>query len=330
MKHSLTVVTFLVLVSPCLLAAKGQGRGEGGPHPRQERVRTAVMRIASTQEASTPPTRGGNSAAAKPVAADGNALVMQASRELAALPSLDARLRLTTNLLGQELVGSGTYYQLGHQEETLLKLELKLQVANQVSSLLQVSDGRFLWIRKDLPQQKSLGRVDMRHVRQAMIRSQATAAPQAPTTWMALGGLGQLVESLATNFTFAAPVEARYGQLPVWVVEGTWKPEQLARIWTAQADALQAGRAVDMSELPAHLPHSVRLVVGKEGPLPLFPYRIEYRRADGGSEPVSLVTLDLFDVRRNVSLDPRLFSYKPGDQEVADQTEAFLKSLGLK
>jgi hypothetical protein len=39
----------------------------------------------------------------------------------------------------------------------------------------------------------------------------------------------------------------------------------------------------------------------------------------------AIATLDLYDIRRDADLKPSLFAYEPGDQEVADQTEAFLQ-----
>jgi hypothetical protein len=43
-----------------------------------------------------------------------------------------------------------------------------------------------------------------------------------------------------------------------------------------------------------------------------------------------LLAMELFDVRLGESIDPLVFAYKPGDKEVVDHTELYLRNLGLK
>jgi hypothetical protein len=256
----------------------------------------------------------------------GNELLLQAAHEVASISSLDARLRVQTNIMEQELVGSGSYYQLRAEHDLLLKLELRLQVAQQVSSLLQVSDGRFLWIRRNLPGQNSLSRVDQRRVRESLAKGSSLPIA-APSRALALGGLGKLLESLAENFEFSAPREETLGGTAVWVLHGTWRPQRLAELVPSQQARITAGESLDWSKMPEQLPAQVMVMLGRDKHAPLFPYRVEYQRFNRAGEATPLVSIDLFDVRTNVSLDPRLFAYKPGDQEVADVTENYLAKL---
>jgi hypothetical protein len=283
----------------------------------------------------------GATAAAAP-APDGQQLMAQAARELIQQPALEAKIRQRIDLFGHQLVGSGSYQQLGDGPEKLLRLELKLQVANQVTSLQQVSDGRFLWIRRDLPEKTTLSRIDLKQVRDAIRTSGQTPALDPGGNWMALGGLPRLLHGLNENFSFAEPPRPnQVGQVPVWVLRGQWKPERLAALLPNQRADILAGKPPRLEELPPRLPDSVVVTLGRDDVLPLFPYRIEYLRQDGAGQGSSagppgiaatrsLVTMELFEVRRRADLDPRQFDYKPGDQEVADHTELYLKSLGLK
>ncbi len=283
----------------------------------------------------------GATAAAAP-GPDGQQLMAQAARELFQQPALEAKIRQRIDLFGHQLVGSGSYQQLGDGPEKLLRLELKLQVGNQITSLQQVSDGRFLWIRRDLPGQTSLSRIDLKQVRDAIRASGQTPAPDPGGNWMALGGLPRLLQGLNENFLFNSPPRAdQVGQVPVWVLRGQWRAERLAAPLPNQRADILAGRPPRLEELPPRLPDSVMITLGRDDVLPLFPYRIEYLRQDGAGQgsgagppgiasPRSLVTMELFEVRRRADLDPRQFDYKPGDQEVADHTESYLKSLGLK
>jgi hypothetical protein len=214
--------------------------------------------------------------------------------------------------------------------ETLFKLELKLQVANQVSSLLQVNDGRFLWTRRDLPHQKSLSRVDQRRIQQALADAGRGAPLAMGGNLMQLGGLGDLLETLHRSFQFEQPRETTHAGAQVFALRGVWKPAALAELWPEKAEALRAGGSFDLDELPAQLPSEVLIHLSREPSLPGFPYRIEYLRQSRAGERQSLVALDFYDIRRNVALDPRLFAYKPGDQEVQDVTESQLAKMGLK
>ena len=310
MKHSLTVAFLFSLAALAALAVRGQG---------------SDARVASVPAAPAAPPTVANAAAPS---VEGNLLVAQAAREVSQLPALEAKLRIQTNMLGQELIGSGSYYQLARSPETLFKLELKLQVAHQVSSLLHVSDGRFVWTRRDLPTHKFLGRVDQRRIAEALADSSKLPIGASPSNMLALGGLGRLLETLSGHFDFAPPREESFGGVSVWVVEGQWRPDVLAHLWPEKAQLLQTRQNININELPAQLPSHVVVVLSRDSALRLFPYRIDYQRQNGAGESVSLVSIDLFDVRRNVSLDPRLFSYNPGDQEVVDHTEEFLRSLG--
>ena len=42
------------------------------------------------------------------------------------------------------------------------------------------------------------------------------------------------------------------------------------------------------------------------------------------------MAMEFYDIRSGVDIDPLTFVYNPGNQEVADHTELYLKSLGLK
>ena len=112
-----------------------------------------------------------------------------------------------------------------------------------------------------------------------------------------------------------------------------------------------------LAKLPPHLPHRVVLVLGRDPVVPLFPYRIEFQRiapgkesgagqgpgagngagqgAGGGGGAVSesieyapLLLMEFFEIRR-ASLVPEQFVFDPGDKPVVDETERYLKMLGL-
>jgi hypothetical protein len=262
---------------------------------------------------------------------DGQQLVAQSSQRLASLPSLEVKLRQRVDLFGQEIVGSGLYLQKRSARGLLLRLELKLSVAGQLTSLQQVCDGRFLWIRRDLPSGAVLSRVDLERIGDAVKGADGETWPDSTRNWLALGGLPRLMTGLAENFQFGAPTTGQLGDTTVWIVQGQWQRDKLVKLLPAQQEAIMAGRPADLTRLPPHLPSSVVVALGQDSRLPL---RIDYRRvAAGGGDDApsakSVVVLDLLDMRRRDDLEDRFFTYEPGNQEVADHTSLYLQGLRL-
>ena len=277
----------------------------------------------------------GQDAASHPIApSEGGLLMDRAARQLAAWPSLEVRFRQRMELYGQEAVGSGVYLQQQTSRGLMLRLELKLQVAGQLATLQQICDGRFLWVRRELPDSTSLGRVDLVRLHDAAQQ----IGDQPRTDWtlggLAPGGLPHLLASLSDNFEFGAPAPSQSEKTELWVVDGQWKPAILARILPGQADSILAGSAPDLTGLPRHLPSDIRIVLRQED---LFPLQIDFRRRSGeprsGSsapdvaDATSILVMDFYSIRRHEDLDERHFVYQPGKQEVVDLTDLYLQRL---
>jgi hypothetical protein len=147
------------------------------------------------------------------------------------------------------------------------------------------------------------------------------------------GGLSRVLRGLHAHFDFTTAERGTVAQLPLWRLEGSWRPEVLAAIMPQQAKAIKEGKPADLQRLPQQLPDHVVLLLGQED---LFPYRIEYRRtvpqkgaAGETAESRSLVTMELFEVNLNMRIDPARFLYRPGKVD-ADLTDNFLQALGVK
>ena len=304
-------------------------------------------------------------------------LVNQAAQNIARQPSVEAKLRQRVELFGKFLVGYGSYRQLtiDHRDHRqMFRLEMKLQVADRLTSLLVVSNGTTLWIRRDYGDKQNLAYVNLGRIRELALQpapgSPETGRPETgtpetgrpetgrpenggreigpeigglPTQWLAMGGLHQLLHGLSASFDFSQPVAAQIGDQPVWQLTGRWKPRMLAQLLPGTPTELAPGDPVglvDLGKLPQHLPTMVVLALGRDDQFPLFPYRIEYRRLNGAQRPGSagpargpasyraVATMELFEVRHYV-VEPRDFDFQPGDQQVEDRTDVFLRRLGL-
>jgi hypothetical protein len=274
----------------------------------------------------------------------GQQLVAEAATRVMAEPAVAAELRYKVDAFGHQLIGTGSYLQLGQGAEKLLRLDLKMQVGDRPATLQEIRGEDYYWIRRAVPPSAAtLGRVDLRQLRQSLARSAGAATDVMPQGgWIMLGGLPSLLAALDRNFTFAAPrpdelkftaSSGQVEQLPIWIVTGRWKEDRLAAL--AGGDPAKKG-------LPEQLPTRVEIVLGRtEQVLPLFPYRITYWRdpqavgqsnapsyegaADAPTAPRELLSLEFFNVSRKGNIDPREFVYSPGDQEVLDLTASYIQ-----
>jgi hypothetical protein len=281
----------------------------------------------------------------------GDRLVLQAAMQLERRESVAARLRHKVNLDGLELYGVGSYWQQGRGDS--LRVRMELQIAGQQSSMLQVSNGRFLWTDVRLPTGRDVTRIDLRQLRSdpllasgnsEILPGHASWSPMQPELAASTGGLPTLLASLGANFTFLAPQAMRLTfspplveqttSIPVFAVVGLWKPEKLADLLLSvkkkSADEPQE------TPLPTRLPREVLLLVGQAD---LFPYRIEYRRnistAPGTTVPYQLsdapmVMLELSDVAFDSPVAASQFDYAPGDTKWDDRTAEHLDRLRSK
>ena len=280
--------------------------------------------------------------AARSTAADpvGNELVREAAQRVHNERALAADVRCRIDAFGHELVGEGSYRQLGQGIEKLLRLDLKIQVADQAIARMEVCGPQYYWVRRESPYAAaSLGRVNLRQLRQAIARNPDALAQSPGDTWILLGGLPKLLESLRDNFDFDAPQQdelqfksadgGAVEKLPVLTLQGRWKADRLAEL-------MEGAKRKDR-EPAEQLPDSVELVLGRPGQvLPLFPYRVTYRREEKGnagqgaaSTSRPMLAMELFNVHRKEDIDPREFEYNPAGQEVADLTPSYLQRMGV-
>jgi hypothetical protein len=248
-----------------------------------------------------------------------------------AQPSLAAKIRQQINLFGHQLVGSGIYWQQGRGDQRRFRLELKVPLGDGLTSFEQVSTGHELWVHEDLLDHSALTKIDLDRVRAALSRYPQQRATPAFSTSLPTGGLPKLLENLNASFQFVSAEEKKLDQLSVWRVEGGWRPAALAELLPEQKERLLAAQAVDWSKVPAQIPQRVVLTLGHDD---LFPYRIEYLRerpGKKGSAPVmhALVTTELFEVQSPVAIDPQRFVYLAGNRSFIDDTQAYLKRLGI-
>lgn len=266
----------------------------------------------------------------KPAVVDGQQLVVQAAQRLLLLPGIEAKTQQQVQVFGQKITGTGTYLQLTKGPRLMLRLDLKL-MESPAMNWLQICDGDTFWVRRTQGEATTLSRVNMRRLREVASRVGPEAAPPPPSMWMALGGLPRLLVALDSYFDFGPAKPLTVGELPVWSIDGRWKPHVLANLLPDQKDAILAGEQPDLSQLPGQLPHGVNVILGRDQVIPLFPYGISYYRfvPDGEAmrrEP--LATWGLYHVRLRPDLTASDFDYRPNDsQQVDERTDEYVARL---
>lgn len=253
-------------------------------------------------------------------------------------PLACVKARQRGGLFGQKPIGSGVYEQQLSQNKLLFRMELKLQMGKEPSSLVHVCDERreqsYLWMYRKLPHEDAtISRIDVQRVIGALEETGNMGIIMEVGRWPGLGGLPRLLRGLHASFDFDSLEETQLpGQFPVWRMKGHWKPDKLAVLLPEQRQTIAAGKPADLSRLPDHLPHYVLLFLGKRD---LFPRRIEYRRTETSwrqKEDVPqdrpLVTLELFELNLADPVPATRFKV-PDVADFSDKTDSFLESLGL-
>ena len=248
--------------------------------------------------------------------------------------SISARLRQKIHLLDHELIGSGSYEQMGRQEQRRFRLELKVPVGDSMSSFQRIHTGKYLWVCEELGSQTTLAQIDVELVRRLVAQRQNSRAGSGPAGGIAmpLEGLPKLLANLNDSFQFSIVRQGYLDQLAVWQLEGTWKPAVLAEWVGKQKEKVLAGEPINWKALPPQLPQRVVLTLGHDD---LFPYRMEYLRESAAgkqNDPSGLgtiATLEFFEVRLGGPISPQRFVFQPGNRTVVNGTEAYLKQLGI-
>lgn len=267
-----------------------------------------------------------------PVQAD--KLLDSAVTGLESCNSISAKIVHEVYMYDKHLVGSGFYLGQSKGPDYLMRMELRIQLGDQTSSLVQVCDGHFLWTRRKLPDSDRLTRVDVARARAGLQRVKQAGRPGSTGVLPGIGGLPKVFRGLRRTFNFTTVEKGTWGEMkqPVWRLQGQWKPGALAKALPEQSAAIQEGQPADLSKLPQHLPDQVVVfLLAREDP---FPFRVEYRRTlpdtleseTCTSRP--LVTMELTDVDINLPIDPDRFIYNPGELDFSDETDRFLQSLG--
>jgi hypothetical protein len=260
---------------------------------------------------------------------DAGALLAQSADLLARQTSIEAKIRQTIDLFGQKIAGSGAYWQQGRGGERgaaprmLFRVEMRFPIAGGASSLLEVHDGKYLWIHRQLAGESTLSRVDVEQLQQACEEAAASSDasdasdPRSPTQFnplqnpLALGGLPKLLVGLHEHFDWQVVREQTINDVPVYIFAGRWKPGVLS------------AASLDAKNLPEPLPDRVVVYLGQDNLLP-YVVQLQRRAETEGADYRTIVSTEWYDLRLGGPIPESQFVYESGEQKVWDITERYL------
>jgi hypothetical protein len=211
-----------------------------------------------------------------------------------------------------------------------------VQAGDKTVTFQQISDGRFLWLRQDLPGGVDLGRVDLKRLQRELADPPPGNITPNMSAWMALGGLSKLLAGLETNFDFSDAQPTNLAGKEMLAVHGKWKTDRLAELVSSELAGAPSGEARDMLDhLPPQVPERVIVFLGRDD---LLPHRVDYlcRRQqtksniqprNGSSSWTVIARLELYDVDAHAVIDPLQFVYRPDATRIEDRTGALIEAL---
>lgn len=278
---------------------------------------------------------------------EGQNLVKQSVIELQALSSLEVKLKYRTFVYGEEISGTGQYWQLGEGPEKLLRMDLKIASASGDIFQQEICTHQHFWTRKMLPLEKKalLERVDLLRLRTAVARVSQKNPEAGVRAWQMLGGITRIVSQLDQSYLFGVPREMKVKGGSLWRIRGRLHPSWIG---------FMSNRSEQVThEMGEQIPLECEIYLAKESSGPkLFPYMIDYYRyipppkknrvntgipetpigtmVSSKGEPLALLMQQEFLLPQSpVELDARFFDFDPGDAEYDDQTQACLIRLEL-
>jgi hypothetical protein len=261
-------------------------------------------------------------------------------KTLSALPSVEADVTQTVDMLDQKFTVSGHYLKApGH------KVALKLTVSglpDASGKMYQVCDGTVLWDYQQVLEAESYRKLEVTKVLERLKSPEIDdQIRQNVIAQLGFGGPEALLKGLRDVVKFNQKESIELDGKPVWVLTGEWSSREGLTGPNGQPWP-------PLVPLPAYVPSLVKLYVGKDDG---WPYKVEFvghppamvmetrkKGADGqlvGSkssaqqkvEPTR-IKLVYTNVKLNPTLDAHAFDFQPPrEAKVDDSTEAFVTML---
>ena len=236
--------------------------------------------------------------------------------------SIQAELHFQAEILGKKWEGRGKYAEVRSGPIPKSRLEIRSALTGAERRLVQVCDGKTVWLHDGIENADRVVKVDAVRCREAI-----DATGSLPlTTGLGLGGIFGLMRALDSAFHFDPPVREKEGV----TTTGTLNRGAALRFLEDRGDKSKDGDLdgksgpSEWTRLPLSVPTHVTLRFTAKSPIP---NAIEYyRKAPGAPGSRLLLRLVIDRVQINETIEERRFSFTPPKgAEILDHTDRVLQ-----
>lgn len=237
-------------------------------------------------------------------------------------------VRQSVHAFGNELNGVGEFVR-GGLGSGKLKFSLRMPAADQLNTLLQVSDGgRMLTVEAigDINRRTEVDLGKVRSPSRLVLTSESLSDPIV-AMYLAIGGQAEALRKIYQQYRWVSVREGQIGATEVWFLSGRIPPEP--RIVRSQAEVDNQLFAENNSGL---LPTKIEVAIGKpQSPLAFWLYQVEQTRAadepsaiDRGSSVRIVTEWSNPRLLATEQLAADLFELPTSNEPLLDETHRYL------
>lgn len=246
-------------------------------------------------------------------------------QQITAAPALATHTNIVSELFGVSLVANGKYFQTAGGKKSRMEIQC---VSPAAKTVLQMSDGRFVYTLKSDRHQQKLEFIDLYRLDN---RRGTASGGLLPTTWVMGGGIGQSLSHYVQSFDFievetsSGPPVATAPQ-GVRVFRGVWKADVLLHLLNSAIAADKRVQSVVWANVPRQLPHGIELTFVSPAGAPAMPQQISYFQFETETEAAvakEKVRISFMPFQFRDHLPDDLFTLESTDFEVTDMTNVY-------
>ncbi len=254
-------------------------------------------------------------------------LIESATNKLLSSPPISAKAKLNVNLFNTSTTATGVYLQ-ANQGTGMSRMELEFDGPNETIKFVQLCDGRFNYQFQGSSElsEGQLNFVDLHRISEACESNPGFTAQ--PTDWFADGSLPRMLLNLSQAFDWTDPVTTQLSNAKMIRIDGSWRADRLSECLEGQVDSSWLQPAIQWDKLPGHLPQVVHIYFAADGPVKLFPHRIDFIRPTTKQATHTMLSLELYEVtKREHPFPQKLFTVNattPEAIDMIDETEEYV------
>jgi len=252
--------------------------------------------------------------------------ILRVANGIRELPAFATHTKINSQLFGVSMAATGKYFQTARGRKSRMEIQCVSPVAK---TLLQMSDGRFVYFLKSDHQQQKLEFIDL--FRLTNHRSKVPGG-LLPTTWVMGGGIGKAISHYAESFDFQKVISSLPSESALGLTKyrGIWKAGVLLHLIHASKPYADRPGKVVWADVPRQLPHAIELTFKAAAGEAAVPKQISFFKfsTDGEiSAAKEIVRIEFSPFEFKNTLPDELFTLESTDFEATDITKVYNKQI---